>query len=310
MTMVADTAQSEVQDTADEQAGALAAGLLGETAPAELQTETDLAPETTETADPLADIDDEIIKQSPKVRAAIEAAEKSLEARKEESFRQRQEKAAADAKAQADAEAYQRNLLEAQEVERGSIQQALEKALVDSVDLDIDPQAVQRLKAQLPVLNAAAQQLTRATQMRNDRQYVDAANGLLQSKYPDYRIPQELVQRFDAALHKGDFTARMTVLGEIIEDAAVTQRIPKERESIAKQVRAEAQANARLEAQRQAEASANSGTRPTSVSGRGASSRSYQTKSQITQAFRDDLLSGGKEEYLQLLRAHRDLPDF
>ena len=267
--------------------GPLSAEPQGEIAPSVDGTEPARPEAETETADPLAGFDEDTLKANPRVKALLEATEKSVDARKEESFRQRIEREQATAKARADEEAYQRGLQELDAVEKGSIVQSLRGAFDRAMGPYVDDESRARLQAELPALGQVAEQLQRANQLRSDRLYVDAANAMLTSEFPDYAIPPELVNKFDQALHRGDFRGRITALSEIIRDATVKTVVPKERASIARELKAQAEAELKLTQQRAAERAASDGARPTNVAGRGTNGTnvSYASKVEASRLF-------------------------
>lgn len=277
--MVADTAEEVEQDTAPEVE--VAPPSEGEIAPETEDTETASPDESTETVDPLASLTPAQLKAHPLIKKEIEWAEQ----RKEESFRQRREQEQADARAQAEAARYQRELEETSEVERGAVFQSLQAILTDAVDPDIYPEAYQRLSANASALNETAGKVHRAIQMRNDLTYTNAANEYMQTQFPDYAIPQELGQKFDRALHAGDFKARQTALLDIVKDAAVKAAMPAERTRIAQELKKQADEELALETKRVAEKSATSRTRATATtSGAGTTGHNFATKSAASAA--------------------------
>ena len=254
-----------------------------ETTPIPEVTETATADGQTETVD--APSEDEEPLSRERVNAMIEAAKRDTAAGIE--GRHKQEVAAAQAAAEAKAAeaAYKQRLSEAAEVDNGAAVNALYDALNNVIDVEIDPTAIQRLQAQLPALGQMAQQLTRSTQTRIDRTYVDATNEYLTQNYPDYRIVPDVVSKFDAALVKGDFKARHGILLDIVKDAAITAATPQIRRTAAADLKKEADAALALQRQQSAERAANQNGGPTAVAGRPANvGGNYTTRREIDAA--------------------------
>ena len=275
---VTDTAEEVEQGTAPE----VEVVTPAEVEPTETEsTETARPDESTETVDPLASLTPEQLKAHPAIRKEIEWAEQ----RKEESFRQRREQEQADAKAQAEAARYQRDLEETAEVERGAVFQSLTDILTRAVDPELYPEAHQRLSAEAQNLNETAGKVHRAIQLRNDLTYTNAANEYMRAQFPDYAIPQELGQKFDRALHAQDFKGRQAALLDIVADAAVKKALPAERQKIVADLKKQADEELALEKSRVAEKSASSRTRATQASG-GAGTTGYKfaTKSAASAA--------------------------
>lgn len=276
---------------------------LTETAPlegllADLTTESAATADGTETAtlggatdspDLLADFDEEIIKSSPRYKALkdaeIAAAVTSAEARQAESFRQRQETAEREAKANADAAAYSRNQAELDAVEQGSIAQTLYGLGAKLAQTATVEEANALLQAEWPTLQGMAATVQRTANLRHDRLYLDATNAYLADQFPTYAIPPELVGRFDAALRAGDYGGRQKVLAEIIRDAVVKTEVPRERTKIAADLKKEAEAELKLTRDRAAEQTATGAARPTAVNGRApAAGRQFTTRLEVAVA--------------------------
>ena len=267
----------------------LLADLVTESAASTDGTETATLEGQTDSPDLLADYDDEVIKSSPRAKAIRDAeiadAVKSAEARQAESFRQRQENAEREAKATAEADAYSRNLAELDQVERGAISQTLYGIGAKLAQAPTVEAANELLQAEWPTLQGMAQTVQRTANLRHDRLYLDATNSYLADQFPNYAIPPELVGRFDAALHAGDYAGRQRVLAEIIRDAVVKDVVPKERSKIAADLKREAEAELKLTRDRQAEQQAAGTGRPTAVSGRApAAGRQFSTRLEVAQA--------------------------
>lgn len=278
MTMVSDTAVEIEQGTVPE---------VEVVTPVEAEPTETPAPETAspdespETVDPLASFTPEQLKAHPLIKKEIEWAEQ----RKEESFRRTREQEQADAKASAEAARYRQEMQEASEVERGLVYQSLHKILSHSVDSDMYPEAQQRLADAAPLLSEAAQQVHGMLQMRNDREYSDAANNYIRQVFPDYATPQELGKNFDRALHAKDFEGRLYAIADIIRDAAVKTALPAARQKFAAELKKQADDELALENKRRNEKSASANTRATTVSGRaGSSGHSFATKSAASAA--------------------------
>lgn len=279
---VSDTASLLGQDTAP---------VIEETLPIETaqplgdETATERTTDETATVDPLADLEEEAVRQSPRVKALLEAHARDVKAGVEGEWKQRQETAEREAKATAEADAYSRNLAELDQVERGAISQTLYGIGAKLAQAPTVEAANELLQAEWPTLQGMAQTVQRTANLRHDRLYLDATNSYLADQFPNYAIPPELVGRFDAALHAGDYAGRQRVLAEIIRDAVVKDVVPKERSKIAADLKREAEAELKLTRDRQAEQQAAGTGRPTAVSGRApAAGRQFSTRLEVAQA--------------------------
>lgn len=280
LTAVVDTAAPVSLDTAPPAVETQPLGTES-VAPA-VETDSASTDEATETADPLAEFDDELLKGSPKVKALLDATEKSVTARSEESHRQQLEQARKAEAERATQEQYAQRLKEVDEVQTGSIVSQL-ASVIDEVAYG-DPEARTRLQANMPKLREMAEVLNRTTATRLDRDNVDTLNSFLTSKYPDYRIPPDKVSAFDAALAKGDFATRRQIELDLAGDARLESERQTMRASLARELKADAEqqlANERTKAQ---EAAATTRGGPTTVAGRPAAARDFQTLRQVDEA--------------------------
>lgn len=302
--MVIETAPVESQVTATE-AEAPPAQLIAavEAPPEPLETETESAPAETEIeVDPLAEFDADKVRALPSVKAILDATTKDVEARQAESYRQKTLAAEAEAERKANAAAYARQQEELAAVDNGSALDALYKALDATIDRSVDPDARDRLQAQLPALGEMAKSLTRTTQARIDRTYVDATNEYLTAQYPEYRIAPEIVAKFDAALARNDFKARHSILLDIVKDAAVSAAAPKLRADAIRDVKAEAEKTLKLQQQQSSERAATAQAGPTSVAGRPAAVGNYRDRLEVARAHMDGHLTNAQA------KAYYDLP--
>lgn len=265
-------------------------------------TETASAFDETEIVDPLADFDVASVKNLPSVKALLEATTKDVEARQAESYRQKALTAETEARRQADLAAYQRNQQELTEIDNGSAVNALYGVLNSVIDHEMDPDAVQRLQAQLPTLGQMAQQLQRSTQTRTDQQQMVGTNEYLMDRFPDYRIAPDVVAKFDSALTRGDHKARQSILLDIVSDAAVAAATPKLRAEAIKEVKAEAEKTLKLQQQQSSERTSEANGRPTPVNGRPANIGTYRTLAEVAVAHMNGQLTNAQ------VRAYRAMP--
>ena len=265
-------------------------------------TETASALDETEIVDPLADFDLSRVKSLPSVRALLEATTKDVEARQAESYRQKALTAETEARRQADLAAYQRNQQELTDIDNGSAVNALYGVLNSVIDHDMDPDAIQRLQSQLPILGQMAQQLQRSTQTRTDQQQMAGTNEYLMDKFPDYRIAPDVVSKFDAALTRGDYKARQAILLDIVSAAAVAAAAPKLRAEAIKEVKAEAEKTLKLQQQQSSERTSEANGRPTPVNGRPANIGTYRTLAEVALAHMNGQLTNAQ------VRVYRAMP--
>lgn len=278
-----------------------------ESVTAPVETDSARADEATETVDPLADIDEELVKTSPKVKALLEATEKSVAARTEESHRQQLEQARKAESERAEQEAYARRVAEVDQVQQGAIVSTLYQVL-DEVAYG-DPEARARLQQNLPKLQEMAQALNRTTATRLDRENVDTLNAFLTQKFPDYRVPPEQVSAFDAALAKGDFASRRQIELDLAVQAGIESERSKMRTEIARELKAEAEkqlANERTKAQEQA---ATSRTTSTTVAGQPTSVGTYRTLQEVAAAHMAGELTNAQVRYYRSL-PREQMPEF
>ncbi len=287
MVMPADTAEAPSLDTAPTEPTTpetqLGAGTEATTEPT-LGTETASTEGETETVDPLAEYDAAKVRELPSVKALLEATTRDVEARQAESYRQKAQAAEEAASRKANAEAYQRNQAEVQAVDQGSAMSALYQALEATVNKSIDPDARERLNAEIPKLREMAQTLTRSTQTRLDNAALVATNEYLRDNFEDYRIAPEVVAKFDAALTRGDFKARHAILLDIVKEAAVAAATPKVKADAVRELKAEAEKTLALQKQQASEKASTANGRPTAVAGRPAMVGNYRTRLEVATA--------------------------
>lgn len=267
-----------------------------------VSTETASVLDATEIVDPLVDFDASRIKDIPSVKALLEATTKNVEARQAESYRQRTLAVETESRRQADVAAYERQQQELDQIDHGAAVDALYGVLNSVIDEDLDPDARQRLQQQLPYLGEMAEVLQRSTRTRNDQEQLEIANAYLMQRYPQYRIPPEAVTRFDAALARGDFQARQSILLSIVADAAVLAAAPKVRAEAIKEIKAEAEKTLKLYKQQSSERAAGANDRPTPVNGRPANIGNYRTLAEVAVAHTQGLLTNAQ------VRAYRAMP--
>jgi hypothetical protein len=305
--LTTDTATIESQATALEaEAPPVEPQLIAATDEAPLtpvETETASAPEETETVDPLAEYDPDKVRALPSVKAILDAATKDVEARQAESYRQKAQAAEAEAERKANAAAYARQMEELAAVDNGAAVDALYRALDATIDRGVDPDARERLQAQLPALGEMAKTLTRTTQARIDRTYVDATNQYLSEQYPEYRIAPETVAKFDQALARNDFKGRHAILLDIVKDAAVAAAAPKLRADAIRDMKAEAEKTLKLQKQQADERAASANAGPTAVAGRPAAVGTYRTRLEVATAHANNLITNDQA------RAYYALPE-
>lgn len=279
LTAASDTATLTSPDTAPVE---IAASPI-ETTPASLtETATASAPEPTATVDPLGDLEEEAVRRSPRIKALLEAHARDVTAGVEGKHKQELEATQKAADERAQSEQYQRRLAEVNEVQQGSIVNTL-ASVIDEVAYG-DPEARQRLQANLPKLREMAETLNRTTATRLDREAVDTTNAYLTSQFPDYRIKPEQVSAYDAALARGDFKARRELEFQIVGDAAIEAEVGKRVDSRMREVRAEAEKQLENQRTRDAEATATTRGAPTTINGRPAASRQFQTLREVDAA--------------------------
>lgn len=276
LTAASDTATLTSPDTAPVE---IAASPI-ETTPAPLtETATASAPEPTATVDPLGDLEEEAVRSSPRIKALLEAHARDVTAGVEGKHKQELEATQKAADERAQSEQYQRRLAEVNEVQQGSIVNTL-ASVIDEVAYG-DPEARQRLQANLPKLREMAETLNRTTATRLDREAVDTTNAYLTSQFPDYRIKPEQVSAYDAALARGDFKARRELEFQIVGDAAIEAEVGKRVDSRMREVRAEAEKQLENQRTRDAEATATTRGGPTTINGRPAATKQYQSRQEI-----------------------------
>lgn len=270
-------------------------------------TETGSANETTETEDPLATFDEATLKASPRLKALLEATTKDVEARKEESFRQKSEAQQKVAEEKATRDAYAAQLAQVDAEDRGAVLQTLYETFDSIIDPDMDPDARERLTAKIPTLQAMAQTIQQTTRTRIDRQYVNELNAVLQADFPNYRVPPDDVSKFDSALARGEFKERFRMIAKIIQDATKEREIPSLREGLVKELKAEQETEQKLDKDRQAEASSN--VKPTTVSGRPAAIGNYRNLNEVAAAHvRGELTNTQVLAYRAMTRSQ--MPEF
>ena len=231
--------------------------------------------ETDDTPDPFADYEDDSFTKSQKIQDLLklerERTSKDTEARVRESERQKQEVALKNREREVNAQTRARQVQEAESAEKGGILNGIAQIVDNVIDHDIDPSAKDRFAKNIPMLQQIAGQVSQAVAIRQDTLSVALVNQHLTQNFPDYRIAPDVVANFNDALNKGDFAARQEITYALIADAAVKAKESSLRETIVKEMKAQAEKDAHLTMERTNSTAARQQGGPTNVTGLGVS---------------------------------------
>ena len=216
------------------------------------------APETEQSIDPLADLDEAALAESPRVKALLEAKQKELDARHGESLRRTQERLAREAEDRRIEEIARIQQAHAQQVQTGETQRRLERLFREAAEdgKEVSPAEIQRATQELNAfhsLNAVAS----VTQSFNQQL----------SRFEKPEIPADLSAEYNRAEARGDVAA-MNVLGtRVLESIIRADERAKALVEFEKDITDKAKQETEVETLKSAEKARKAQQGPTSISG-------------------------------------------
>ncbi len=298
-----DTASDELETQEDD----LEEDQLAETEETE-ETETD-------TEDPIAVLDADALKSHPRIKAEIEAEKKSLEARLNESFRQRQERAINEAKATEQKEAHERELSALRgEVGRNYLSNTavqLAKVVNDRVaqwakddgegEFSVPPQELAE------VVRTSLATVSSSLIANTVEQAVKVFDDYRRAEYPGYKVDEEVHSKQLEAARTKDYPTLYAASTALLLKADRDSYEPQVREDERKRVLAELKAEQEAKATEETLKKNTAKPRPTNVTPTGNGNLKF-TLDDIEEMPMSEWLSLGTPDQRRgwLADAHRD----
>lgn len=183
---------------------------------------TDSGDEATGEDDPLAGLTDEQLLQHARVQAAL----KGVEARKEESFRQREENARRAAAEAAEAEQFAQLRQQASREGTAYLLRGIHGAVADLFNKGIDVTTTDGIREFANRTGQMVQSLETGTRVRSLVEMTAQFEQHIAAQFPGYALPQELNQEYGAALRRQDMGAIVKAVTAITKDAAAKALSP------------------------------------------------------------------------------------
>ena len=194
---------------------------------------TDSGDEATGEDDPLAGLTDEQLLQHARVQAAL----KGVEARKEESFRQREENARRAAAEAAEAEQFAQLRQQASREGTAYLLRGIHGAVADLFNKGIDVTTTDGIREFANRTGQLVQSLETGTRVRSLQEMTAQFEQHIAAQFPGYALPQELNQEYGAALRRQDMGAIVKAVTAITKDAAAKALSPALRAEVEAELR-------------------------------------------------------------------------
>lgn len=222
--------------------------------PLEVNAEEADGEESVETEVPTSAFEDEdSARKDPTVASLIEKVTKDVSARLTKSFTDKEAYAKEQAEKAAREQVWAQQSSEASRWRQGEAARGLSDIVKYVVAQANEGKTEQEVfQASWNALNGIAQRMEQAAHVQTFQSATDIANEVLTEAFPGYSAPNNLVEPYFGAAHRGDFRAAFKALAKIAADAA--DKDPTRAERIEKEVRAKAQNESKLSATRQAAA--------------------------------------------------------
>lgn len=245
---------------------------------------TDSGDEATGEDDPLAGLTDEQLLQHARVQAAL----KSVEARKEESFRQREENAKKLALEAAAQQQYEAQVQQASREGTTYLLRGIHGAVSELFNKGVDVTTADGIREFAGRTGQMVQALEAGTRTRSMQELTAQFEQNINAQFPGYALPQELNAEYAAALRRQDIGGIVKAVTAITKDAATKALSPALRAEVEAELRGKTDASSAVAKTRATqEARAANGGGPTPGLTPATGGRGFRTVQEADKAVMD-----------------------
>lgn len=201
---------------------------------------TDSGDEATGEDDPLAGLTDEQLLQHARIQAAL----KSVEARKEESFRQREENAKKLVLEAAAQQQYEAQVQQASREGTTYLLRGIHGAVSELFNKGVDVTTADGIREFAGRTGQMVQALEAGTRTRSMQELTAQFEQNINAQFPGYALPQELNAEYAAALRRQDIGGIVKAVTAITKDAATKALSPALRAEVEAELRGKTDASA------------------------------------------------------------------